>query len=235
MLNDAASTILETEPDEDLSEFLKTVNQRFNNLEVEVSKKRDFFGELVERWNKFSDKKRRVSELFRGTSCLIAKRQIRGANEVREQLALCQDALVQLQNSEIDLNEISEEGAKLITELRNEGMKVDTMEHELHSVINRYNEIKHRAIRKAEVLKNVSVEMEKLDEGKMELESWLTDVHQQLNSVDEDATLSTAIQVCFHILRPMYTTRQVVYDSYPNVCNRINTFKKSHIPNFAIK
>ena len=195
VLNDTASSILESDPDENLTEFLKTVNERFNNLETEVSKKRDFFGDLVKRWNKFTDRKRRFSELFRGTTCLIAKNKIRSTREVREQLVQCQEAVVQLENNESDLSEIKEEGARLITELRNEGMNVDKMEHELHAVVNRYNEMKTRAIRKEEVLQNVSVEMEKLDEGKMELESWLTDVHQQLNSVEEDEQLSEAIQV----------------------------------------
>ena len=194
MLNDAASSILESDPDEDLTEFLNTVNERFNNLETEVSRKRDFFGDLVQRWNKFSDKKRRISELFRGTSCLIVRKQIRSTDEVREQLVQCQEAIVQLQNKEPNLSEVAEEGGRLITELRNEGMNVDKMERELHTVVNRYNEMKNRALKKEEVLQHVSEEMEKIDEGKMELESWLTSVHQQLNSVDEVETVSQAIQ-----------------------------------------
>ena len=194
MLNNAASSILETDPDEDLTEFLNTVNERFIKLESEVAKKRDYFGDLVKRWNKFSDKKRRISELFRGTSCLIAKKPIRTTDEVREQLVQCQEAIVQLESNETDLSEVAEEGGKLISELRNEGMNVDKIEHELHTVVNRYNEMKNRAIKKEEVLQHVSVEMEKIDEGKMELESWLTDVHQQLNSVDEVAAVSQTIQ-----------------------------------------
>ncbi len=194
MLNDAASSIMASNPDEDLTEFLNTVNERFNNLETEVSKKRDYFGDLVKRWDKFSNQKRRISELFRGTTCLIVKKQIRSTDEVREQLVQCQEAIVHLENNETDLSEVAEEGEKLITELRNEGMNVDKIEHELHSVINRYNEVKSRALKKEEVLQHVSVEMEKIDEGKMELESWLTTVHQQLNSVDEVETVSQAIQ-----------------------------------------
>ena len=194
MLNDAASSILETDQDESLTEFLRTVNGRFNNLETEVSRKRDFFGDLVKRWNKFSDRKRRVSELFRGTSCLIAKKQIRSKGEVREQLVSCQEAIVQLESNETHLSEVAKEGGILITELRNEGMNVDKMEHELHTVINRYNELKSRAVRKEEVLQHVSMEMDKIDEGKMELENWLTTVHQELNSVDEIAAVSQTIQ-----------------------------------------
>lgn len=194
MLNDAASSILETDQDESLTEFLRTVNGRFNNLETEVSRKRDFFGDLVKRWNKFSDRKRRVSELFRGTSCLIAKKQIRSKDEVREQLVYCQEAIAQLENNEMHLSEVAKEGGMLITELRNEGMNVDKMEHELHTVINRYNELKSRAVKKEEVLQHVSMEMEKIDEGKTELESWLTSVHQELNSVDEVAAVSQTIQ-----------------------------------------
>jgi chromosome segregation ATPase len=194
MLNDAASSILETDPDEDISEFLNTVNERFVNLESEVARKRDYFGDLVKRWDKFSDRKRRISELFRGTSCVIAKKQIRTRDDVREQLVRCREAIVQLQSSETELSEVAEQGGKLISELRNEGINVDKIEHELHTVVNRYNEMKNRAIKKEEVLQHVSVEMEKIDEGKMELESWLTDVHQQLNSVDEVAIVSQAIQ-----------------------------------------
>ena len=194
MLNDAASSILETDEDESLTEFLRTVNRRFNNLETEVSRKRDYFGDLVKRWNKFSDKKRRVSELFRGTSCLIAKKQIRSKDEVREQLVCCQEAIAQLENNETHLSEVAKEGGTLIAELRNEGMNVDKMEHELHTVINRYNELKSRAVKKEEVLQHVSTEMEKIDEGKTELESWLTNVHQELSSVDEVAAVSQTIQ-----------------------------------------
>ena len=140
MLNDAASSILATDDDEELSEFVRTVNERFNNLEVEVAKKRDFFGDLVKRWNKFSDKKRRVLELFRGTSVLIARKQISCKEEVRQRLVQCQEAILQLQDNEGNLSEVTVEGESLITELRNEGMNVDKMEHELHTVINRYIE-----------------------------------------------------------------------------------------------
>ena len=194
---------METDPDEDLKEFLNTVNERFNNLETEVSRKRDYFGDLVKRWHKFSDKKRRISELFRGTSCLIAKKQIRSTNEVREQLVQCQDAIVQLQNNESDLIEVAEEGEQLIAELRSEGMNVDKMEHELHTVINRYNEMKSRALKKEEVLQHVSVEMGKIDEEKIELESWLANVHQQLNSVDEVEAVSQTIQQEVHAKRSL--------------------------------
>lgn len=194
MLNDAASSILEAEPDQNLTEFLNSVNERFSNLECEVSRKRDFFGDLVKRWKQFSDKKRRIVELFRGTSCLIAKKQIRSADEVREQLLQCQEAIVQLDSNEHDLGEIAKEGRMLITELRSEGMNVDTLEHELQTVVSSYNEMKGRALKKEKVLQHVSVEMAKIDEGKVELESWLTGVHQQLCSVEEVESVSQAIQ-----------------------------------------
>ena len=84
MLNEAASRVLEDDTNSDVTEFLKTVNERFQYLEDEVAKKRDFFGGLVERWNEFTNRRRRISEIFQGTSSLIAKRQIRSADEVKD-------------------------------------------------------------------------------------------------------------------------------------------------------
>lgn len=201
MLNETASSVLEEDANGDVSEFLKSVNERFQHLEDEVAKKRDFFGGLVDRWSEFTHRKRRISELFQRTSSLIVKRQITSAYEVQDQLVQCKKAIHELENNGVELNEINEYGRELMAEFRDEGFDVEVMEKDLHAVNDRYNEIKLLATRKEDVLKHVAVEWEKLDDDKMELESWLKDVHEQLSGVDEDSkdfpqTIQVGVRTC---------------------------------------
>ena len=110
----------------------------------------------------------------------------------------CEEAILELENSGVEIDEMNEEGLKIMTELRDGGYNVEKMEKDLDAVNVKYQEIKLQATRKEEVLQHVSVEWEKLDEGKMELENWLKEVYEHVNSVgEENEDLPEAIQVCF--------------------------------------
>ena len=117
---------------------------------------------------------------------------------MKDQLVDCEEAIQELENSGVEVDEMNEEGLKIMTELRDGGYNVEKMEKDLDAVNTKYQEIKLQATRKEEVLQHVSVEWEKLDEGKMELENWLKEVYEHVNSVgEENEDLPEVIQVCF--------------------------------------
>lgn len=70
--------------------FLTTLSDRFKKLEDFVSKKHEYYENLMKRWKTFVDRKKRFKDVLKASTSLSAMKKCKSKEDIKDNLLACQ-------------------------------------------------------------------------------------------------------------------------------------------------